>query len=258
MKTSIPEAVTIAAQCFGVSVAVQCRPEEAAAVSAHLPLGSISISPSKADHIFFLESRAENGFSIRRSFSTKSTPAQPLASTLKTLQKELYICIAEHARHYAFIHAGVVEWKDRLIIFPGFSYAGKSTLVWFLIQAGAVYYSDEYAVFDERGCVHPFALPISLRSHKTERQMVLPNNIGSSPRPPDLIAFAKYRAGASWKPDPLSPAATVLELVRHAIAIRRNPMFVLHVLKQAGIQSRSFIGIRDEPKQLLDWLNCIV
>jgi hypothetical protein len=258
MNAPFPPAITIAAQCFGVSIGVQCGPADAAAVSAHLPLGSIFISPSKADHIFILESRAEHCFSIRKSFSTKSTPARPLASALKTLQKELYICIAEHATHYTFIHAGVVEWKDRLIIFPGSSYAGKSTLVWFLIQAGAVYYSDEYAVFDECGCVHPFALPISLRSHNTERQMVLPDNIGSSPRQPDLIAFAKYRAGATWKPHPLSPAATVLELVRHAIAIRRNPMFVLHVLKQASIQSRSFIGIRDEPKQLLDWLNCIV
>jgi hypothetical protein len=34
------------------------------------------------------------------------------------------------------------------------SYSGKTTLVSELIRAGATYYSDEYAVIDERGRVH--------------------------------------------------------------------------------------------------------
>jgi len=57
----------------------------------------------------------------------------------------------------------VVAWRGRAILLPGRSYVGKSTLVMELVRAGAVYYSDEYAVLDARGRVHPFAQPVALR-----------------------------------------------------------------------------------------------
>ena len=71
--------------------------------------------------------------------------------------------IAEVARNRVFVHAGVVGWKGRAIVIPGRSYSGKSTLVSELIRAGAAYYSDEYAVFDSRGRVYPFAKPLEMR-----------------------------------------------------------------------------------------------
>jgi len=49
---------------------------------------------------------------------------------------------------YVFVHAGVVAWRGRAIVLPGYSRAGKSTLVAELLKLGATYYSDEYAVLD--------------------------------------------------------------------------------------------------------------
>ena len=71
--------------------------------------------------------------------------------------------------------------------------------MWSLVQAG-VYYSDEYAVFDESGYVCPFALPISLRLNYGERTIIMPDRIGSSPLQADLIVFTRYRPGAVWRP----------------------------------------------------------
>ena len=39
---------------------------------------------------------------------------------------------------------------------PGRSLSGKSTLVLSFVERGADYYSDEYAVFDSEGRVHPY------------------------------------------------------------------------------------------------------
>ena len=247
----------IAAQCFDVSIGVQCRPIDAPAVSAHLPLGSTPISPTEANHRFVLESQNENLFSVRCGRSARSTAPQSFDSALKTLQKALYLCIAEHAKHYVFVHAGVVAWKNRIIVFPGSSYAGKSTLVWSFVQAGAVYYSDEYAVFDEQGGVSPFALPIALRLDGETRQMIMPDNIGACRLKPDLVVFARYRPDAIWRPRLLQPAAAMMQLLRHSIAIRANPALVVPVLKQVSLQSQTFVGTRGEARQLLAWLNSI-
>ena len=188
MSTYQPETFTIAVECLGVRLAVECRPAEAAAVSAHVPFGSTPASPADAPHKFIFEADAQDElFRVRRCSSARALPWQPMSTALRILQKELHICVAEYATTRVFIHAGVITWRNCTVVLPGFSHAGKSTLVWSLVQAGAVYYSDEYAVFDENGGVHPFTLPISLRVIGGETRFVDPNRSGSGPVRPALL-----------------------------------------------------------------------
>ena len=250
----------MAAECFDVAIGVECPPTYVQSVSAHMPFGSTPISPTRADHVFVLkaETQDETLFSVRRELPrSKSSQPQSLDSALKTLQKEIHICIAEHARNHVFIHAGVVAWKNQTFVFPGFSHAGKSTLVWTLVQAGAVYFSDEYAVFDEQGRVHPFPLPIALRSEHGARRMIMPDNIANSCRKTDFIVFTRYRPDANWHPRLLQPAAAMMRLVRHSIAIRANPALVVPILKHLALQSKVFAGTRGQSKQLLHWLETV-
>src|ERR671929_229610 len=71
-------------------------------------------------------------------------------------------------------HAGVVGWQGRAILIPGRSFSGKSTLVAALVRAGATYYSDEFAVLDERGRVHPFPKKLSMRLEGSARPRFAP------------------------------------------------------------------------------------
>ena len=249
----------IAAQCYGVLINIRCRPSEIAAISAHLPFGCARVEPTDVDRRCSFTVEAHNGqlFSIRRgSFTPVSSPTS-LELALKSLQKAIHLCIAEHARNHVFVHAGVVVLNDRVLVCPGFSHAGKSTLVWHFVQAGAIYYSDEYAVFDEYGCVYPFALPIGLRLDDGSRRLIMPENVGTLPRKPELIVFARYRSGATWRPKLLPPSQSVMKLIRHSIAIRRNPALVLPALKCISLQSKTFVGTRGDPHHLLDWLASI-
>jgi hypothetical protein len=255
--TYLRETRTIAVECLGVRISVECRPPEAEAVTAHVPVGSTPASPGNASHKFIFEADAQGNetFRVRQCSPARALPWQPMSTALRTLQKELHICVAEYATTRVFIHAGVITWRNRTVVLPGFSHAGKSTLVWSFVQAGAVYYSDEYAVFDENGGVHPFTLPISLRAIGGEARFVDPNRRGSGPVAPSVIAFAKYRPGAVWRPRSLSPAESMLQLVRHSIAIRRHPSIVLPILKTISVQTQAFIGRRGEAAQILQWLN---
>src|SRR5262249_10892217 len=84
-------------------------------------------------------------------------------SLLKSFESELQLLVADNARRRTFVHAGVVAWNNRAVVIPGMSFSGKTTLVSKLVQAGAKYYSDEYAVLDEHGLVHPFPRPLGIR-----------------------------------------------------------------------------------------------
>jgi hypothetical protein len=251
--------ITIAAKCFDVVIEVRCRRIDVESVSTHLPLGHELISPTKTNHLFTFapEPSNERLFSVKRGGSRKASAPQALASALKTLQKEIYLCVAEHAKDHVFIHAGVIVWKNHAVVFPGSSHAGKSTLVWALVQEGALYYSDEYAVFDKKGYVQPFTIPISLRLDDGGRRMVMPDIVGYGRRTPHLIVFARYQPAATWRPRQVSPASAMMQLIRHSIAIRSNPGLVIPVLKHVSMQSKTFTGVRGESEQILHWMELL-
>src|SRR6266542_1288072 len=112
-------------------------------------------------------------------------------TVLDAFESNLQITVAEWSPLRVFVHAGVVEWKDKAIVIPGLSFT-KTTLVKHLVQAGAKYYSDEYAVLDGQGWVHPYPRPLGLRSQdsaRTEKIHVedLGGATGSRPLPVNLI-----------------------------------------------------------------------
>ena len=82
---------------------------------------------------------------------------------MESLESDMQRFVAEMAHRRVFVHAGVVGWQGKAIIIPGRTFTGKTTMVAELVRAGATYYSDEYAVFDLQGRVHPYARPLGMR-----------------------------------------------------------------------------------------------
>jgi hypothetical protein len=163
---------------------------------------------------------------------------------------ELYV--AERATRRVFVHAGVVGWRGRAIVVPGRSFSGKTTLVEELVRAGATYYSDEYAVFDPKGRVHPFPRPLSVRHDGGQVQERRPmESLGSvpgeRPLPVGLVAVTEYKPRVlGWRPRRLSAGQGVLELFAHAVAARRRPEAVLTALAGATADALILKGRRGE------------
>ena len=63
--------------------------------------------------------------------------------------------------------------------------------------------------------------------------------------------MTSYRAGARWRPRRLTPASTLLALMRHTVAARRNPEHSMPILKQAVSGSMAFTGVRGEAPPLV-------
>ena len=161
-------------------------------------------------------------------------------------ESHLQIFVAEYARRRIFVHAGVVAWQDRAILLPGRSHFGKSTLVAELVRRGAVYYSDEYAVVDNLGRIHPYARPLALRLEPNRPPTPvaveeLGGRAGSRPLRVGAVVVTRYREGIRWRPRRLSAGQGLLELLANTVSARRKPMAVMSTLRQA-------IGVATVPK----------
>ena len=182
-----------------------------------------------------------------------------LDEVLSSLEGDLRIYVAERARRRLFVHAGVVGWQGKAIVIPGASLSGKSSLVAALVRGGATYYSDDYAVFDRRGRVHPFATPLSIRegtNGKTRRWSpdALGGSPGVAPLPVGLVVVTTYRAGAAWRGRRLSPGRAILELLRHTVPARRRPRSAIATLRNVVATAPVLKGRRGETEPMRDWL----
>lgn len=176
-----------------------------------------------------------------------------LEEALARFESDLQLYVAEGARGRLFVHAGVVGWRGRAILLPGRTYSGKSTLVSELVRAGAVYYSDEYAVLDRRGRVHPYARPLHLREGETGRRRrvgvdSLKGKAGVRPLPVGLVVAARYRPGARFRPRAMTPGQGLLELLANTVAARREPEAALDTLRAVAETARLLRGARGEAR----------
>lgn len=178
---------------------------------------------------------------------------------LHVLESGLHGQVAAEAREHLFVHAGVVAWNGQAIVIPGRSFSGKSSLVAALVEAGAEYLSDEYAVLDEDGMVHPYAKPLSLRDeegHPRGRFAVeaLGGRAADGPLPVRMILSATYQAGARWRPRLLSPGRALLTLLDNTVQVRKQPAMTLGILQKAAANAQAFASKRGEAAPVAAWL----
>ena len=178
---------------------------------------------------------------------------------LQALASGLHGQVAEQARERLFVHAGVVGWNGKAVVLPGRTFSGKSSLVAALVEAGATYFSDEYAVFDENGCVHPYAKPLSLRDEEgrprgTYSVEALGGRAATEPLPIGMILAARYEAGACWRPRPLSPGRAMLTLLDNTVQVRKQPQAAMQTLQKAALTAEAFQSKRGEADRVVAWL----
>jgi len=159
---------------------------------------------------------------------------------LESLGSAIRLTVAEFAVGRVFLHAGVVSWKNKAIVIPGKSFSGKTSLTAALVKRGAIYYSDEYAVLDEQGFVHPFPKTLSIRGEIDDYTQVeypvekLGGVVATEKAQIGMVLMTRYKPFAKWKPKILTPAKGMLEIVKDTIPIRYNPEFTLRVLNQVA------------------------
>jgi hypothetical protein len=235
---------------YGVRVGIRTnKPELLDRFSEHLPPLWKPTSAFVVDRLFSLKA-GKSSHELFEDFE-RAIKSRSLKTVLQVFETNLKIYVAEMAPRRVFVHAGAVGWHGKAIVIPGHSFSGKTSLVAALVRAGATYYSDEYAVLDERGRLHPYPQPLAIRYADSPAQKKHPveelgGRAGTRPLPIGLVLVCRYKAGARWRPTPLSPGQAVLELLAHTVPARRKPEVVMPTLHGAAATAISWKGVRGE------------
>lgn len=230
-------------EAYGVKVGVESNSEKAIQMVNDLlpnalPCGRRTIDFKKADHIFSIYTHGKRPEKItvykgaeRSIYETKFQP-----DTGELLESKIRLTVAEFAKEHAFIHAGAIGYKGKAILLPGRSFAGKTTLVAEFCKNGFDYYSDEYAVIDKDGLVHPYPKMLSMRGIIDDwKQVDIPveemgGKKGTKPIPVGMILVTQYKKNSRFLPKTISTGGGIIESINNSVSIRQNPEFVLKVL----------------------------
>ena len=224
-------------EAFGVRLRVLAdAPELIERITAVLPPGA---QPSSADSATeSMAVLADGGGTYKFVFNDRPvTRHAELPLVLHLLENELRTYVGLRAPNRIFVHAGVVAIGGGVIVLPGRSFSGKTRLVVELVRLGATYYSDEYAVIDNDGLVHPYAKPISVRDHHQVQQdrhvEDLGGSAGDQALPVSSMIHTTYRPGAAWSAHNLTVGRGVLAMMRHTLAAQTRAAEAMPALRRA-------------------------
>lgn len=212
------------------------RPEVIERIPSMLPPDARALPSPGTGESFGLLADGSDGYVFTREGSPVSRRLD-LDFALTLLENQLRIYIGLHAPNRIFVHAGAVANEGRAIVIPGPSFSGKSSLVLALVRAGAVYYSDEFAVIDEQGLVHPYPKSLSLRDngelHGDHSVEHFGGVAGEQPVRIGAVALTTYRPTAAWRPIRLSPGRGALAMLANTVAAIQRSQEALRVVTRA-------------------------
>ena len=262
----LPWEAVLAVEAYGVKLGIQVSPSDALTLlPAYLPpQWRLSTSPD-VDYLCSLilgGTRTAMGKSrYYRLYGGSSRLVRTLNGDAmwRTLASTLAFQVALRTPSWVFVHAGVVAWRNQGIVIPGRSYSGKTTLVKALVEAGATYYSDEYAVFDSDGMVHPYPKPLNIRQPAGEQAIAtsveeIGGKVGQDALRIGWIVDTIYCAGSQWRPKPVAPENAFLRLFDNTVVAKIDPERVFPVLRHVARQSHALHGKRGEAKEVAEQL----
>jgi hypothetical protein len=235
-------------ESFGVRIGFSTNSAEALeavrkAVEIYLPDRFTEIPATRIEHDFwYLRQKNERDALYRN--GTEVFSREPRRTSVEKAASRIRLTVAEFAARHVFIHAGVVAWKNRAVVLPGKSFRGKTALTVALIERGALYYSDEFAILDADGLLHPFPKMLSVRGEINEYKQIdhpvehLGGVAGTEKIEVGMVLISEYKPSARWNPKTLTAARGMIELISNSVSIRRNPEFTLGVLNRIANRAK--------------------
>ena len=241
---------TISLEAFGVSLVLAANSEALIhAISRSLPWAVVAAVDQPAGSDFRLEHQVNADGAVYVGYASEAPlfRVSDALSAVTRFEATIRLTVAEHAKDRVFVHAGVVGWRGKAILIPGRSFAGKSSLVAALLEQGATYYSDEYAVCDADGFIHPFHRALRLRTSMSVKAEQADAKIGE--RPPlraGLIVATRFGKRPARMLRTLTVGQGVLELLDNTVSARRDPETAFTFLARAVAGAAMVKGVRGE------------
>ena len=150
-----------------------------------------------------------------------------VASWRDRLESDLGLVAAEHLVGLVAVHAAVIEAEGRLLVLPGPSFTGKSSLCAAAVSAGHLVWSDEYALVDPAtGEVTGWPRRIKLRGDDGRARRI---DIGGGRvhegRRADQLVFVTFDPQVEGALDvrPITPGDAAMRLLENTVCAQARP-----------------------------------
>lgn len=146
---------------------------------------------------------------------------EPAPGGWDRVESELALFAADRLDDLIAIHAGVVAWRGRVLVLPGPSRAGKSSLCVAAHRAGAAVWSDEYALVDRHGRVRGWRRAVRVRTPAGLDRLDV--TVDHEPATPSLVAVLRHDPDqdSAWRD--LTPSEAVMDLMANCVSARTRP-----------------------------------
>lgn len=156
------------------------------------------------------------------------------------------------------IHAGAVLIGDRVLLLPGGSHSGKSSLVAEFLRRGLTCFSDEYALIDSQGRAHAYPRVLLLRNGGIEQTPTLPedcnanSHVAVAPAPVGWIFSLRYESTTGWKIAPVAQSSALLCLLQNTPHVLAERPQMVAPFNRAVEGAVCYAGSRVEASEAVD------
>ncbi len=211
-----------------------------------------AFAPKTADRTIEVRQRGDGPLAVLVDGAVAGSVPTPLAA-IPLAQRALDEIVVRRQQEMAVVHCGVVAHGGRAILLLGPTRAGKSTLVAELVRRGAGYLSDEYAMIDAAGRVHPYPRPLLLRSRSGTYRPRLATDLGGAvvnePIPAALVVQVTYAADAVFACQAVSQAEGLVLLLRNTPQMLAEQTWILANFERAIGSAGCYTGRRGEARE---------
>jgi len=159
------------------------------------------------------------------------------------LESELALFAAERLTGLVAIHAAVVAVDGVIVLIPGESGVGKSTLCIAAAQTGAAVLSDEYALVDTTsGLVTGWNRPVRMRRAGGVDRFAIA--VDSAPLPVGLVAVLRYDGNTTPSHSTITPGETAVSLMANTVCAQSRPDESLDAALAIAQVARAIAGTR--------------
>lgn len=246
---SNPERFGVRAYGSNITIESECLPVRLALEKYVFPTFPRMDHSSDQPHVHARVDQAGNQFHLIIGDARVASSAS-VAGLVTPLMRVIDDTLIERLTRFYAIHAGAVCWDGKALLLPGSSRAGKSSLVAELLRRGATYFSDEYALLDPQGRLHPYPRPLLLRDGSSEQFPALPEEfnapVGTEPAPVGWILWLQYQPASPWSVARVPQSEALLALLRNTPHVLAQSPEMMPFLQRAVAGAHCYFGHRGE------------
>ncbi|MBI3925855.1 MAG: hypothetical protein HY319_09970 [Armatimonadetes bacterium] len=230
----------LAAEVFGLTIGIRTdRASLFPRLKESLPPGW---KPSDAEQTDILLSFKAGGATQRKGVRNYYIVYTGWTTVVRTLNEEealigfdrlVEVELAAASRELTFVRAGAVSWNDAAVLICTPRDEHLTAAVDAFVAAGGRRMSDQFALVDAEGRIHPYG------------------NGFAEPREPRLVLVVENLGTAGWRGRTLSPGKGTLSLIERTPSATVAPERALEVLPKVAMQSRVVQGKKGTPEELV-------